>query len=288
MFWVCRNGTITPSSAEYAVHCYNGSFSNTLQSTDVASTATMVLLLRVPPITFVPVLTTQPFAQSPIERFLLHRYRREMGGFDLINLALNIAEALDLVLVNHQLSLLARHLEEFMEETTQAWTVQQRFNRLLLNKVEFMATVLADTVLEVTIAEKLSTVGCSYEFQPPMCVTALHPNSSIDSLIKNLTDFEQIEDCLGQLDTILEHIRNVTRQTRDNLFPDSPFDQFFNWLHNLGFSQFLLWLVYGAGFLILICFIAPCLFYCWLRVLRRSLENVKADLSLPKKNPVFV
>ncbi|XP_074082588.1 uncharacterized protein LOC141515150 isoform X2 [Macrotis lagotis] len=131
MFLVCLSANITQGDEQYEIQCANGTLTNTLKQDRIVSNDTKVFLMQVPPVTFLPVDTPEPFADSDYLLAVLKRPKRavEVSALDIIGLVVSVIEQIEISAMTNQIHILAGDLQNFMQATAQAWTLQQQINR---------------------------------------------------------------------------------------------------------------------------------------------------------------
>ncbi|XP_074060534.1 uncharacterized protein LOC141500893 [Macrotis lagotis] len=159
MFLVCTNTTFTWADGRYNLACQNGTMTDTLKSAYIRSSETLVFLLQIPPVTFLPVSTSTPFADSDFLRAILDREKRsaEFPVLDVIELVVSVLEQLEISALANQMHILAEDLQRFMQATAQAWSVQQQINREV--QIELSALTSAVQALSTLVRTQMLLEG---------------------------------------------------------------------------------------------------------------------------------
>ncbi|XP_072471817.1 uncharacterized protein [Notamacropus eugenii] len=288
MFLICREGNITQTGGKYNVSCSNGTLSNTLTPNDVHSNTTFVILLSIPPVTFLPVGSDEAFADSDFLRAVMIREKRglEISAIDMVGLVVSFIEQMEISAMQRQVHVMAADLADFMTTSTRAWALQQQINR----QVALELSALTDAVQAISTLLRVNAIleglPCHVGLARPLCMTALRLNASqeLDDAIRRLQDHRNLEVYIERLDDIVRQIRNVTEIYKRDL--EKQHGTFLDWISRLDFTTFLHTIGVAAGMviiMILLCVLLPCFISCMIKVWRKVLEQVKADVLVIKQ-----
>ncbi|XP_074080951.1 uncharacterized protein LOC141514222 [Macrotis lagotis] len=288
MFLICTNTSFKWTDERYSITCNNGTMTNTLKPEYVGSNKTLIFLLQIPPVTFLPVSTSKPFADSEFLMAMMERDKRdvEFPVLDVVELVVSVLEQLEISALANQMHILAEDLQRFMQATTQAWSMQQQINREI--QTELSALVSAVQALSTLVRTQMLLDGlpCHHVLKRPACMTAAVRNASeqLDRAIQTLNDHTSLPTYLDELDKIINTIRNITDQYKkdmeDNhgLFPD--------WINKIDLNHWMHYLlILGAWCLmaLLLCCLFPLLFSLFIKMGRWALEQLKADILMLNK-----
>ncbi|XP_027704232.1 uncharacterized protein LOC114032987 [Vombatus ursinus] len=288
MFLLCENATITNTSLGLNVTCPNGrKLTNTLMSINITN-ETRVFVLTTPPLTFLPVGTDKPFADSDFFRAVLNRGKRgfEVTAVDFIGLVASLIEQVEISTLYKRVGLVEDNLRDFMQLTTKAWIAQQDINKLVTIELSALTSAVQALATLIQVNSVLEGLPCHHVLPRPMCMTAAVHNASreLDEAIRTLNEHSNMSDYLRRLEDIVLQIKNETDQYKQQIQKDHGIlPEWFNQLELSNWLNYVLSMGSMVFFLLVMCICLPCLLSYVVRLWRMVLEQVKADIFLRKQ-----